>query len=751
MAHRFHFFRAGGVDQVSLRDGADMLALGELDPKLWVALAMPSKGVDVDPDTLALLDHDGDGRVRVRDVLAAIEWAKTAFARPSDLLTSKGSLELKAIADEKLVGAAKRMLSDLGKRDATSISVEDTKAIHQAFAQTVLNGDGIVIPASTGDPVLAKVIEDAIAAVGSVADRSGKPGVDKALAERFFAEVDLRAAHLAKGRDPELAVLGAGTEAAAAALAAVGPKIEDHFTRCRMAAFDPRAAAALAGPEPELVALAGQALSAEDDRLARLPLAAIDAAARLPLRGPINPAWAARLDAFVRAAALPLLGERDDLAPADLAAIAARLAPYRSWLDARPATRVDALELAWLEQLAGPELRRRLDELIAADAALAPDYALLDAVSKAVRMQRDFGRILRNFVNFSDFYSEQDGVFQAGTLYLDARAMHLCIAVTDPAKHAALAAAADACLLYCDISRKGETRPIAAALTNGDVDNVFVGRNGIFVDREGNDWDATVTKIIANPISVRAAFWSPYKKLVKTIEDNLHKRAQAAEAESMAHVEAAGTDLAHADKRALESVAAAPAAPPAPAAPVAPAAPAAPVAPVAPAAPAAPAAKKIDLGTVAAIGVAIGGIGTLFGALLATLFGLGIWLPFGILALVLMISGPSMLLAWLKLRRRNLGPILDANGWAINGRARLNVAFGEAMTELARLPPGARRSLDDPFADRRTPWRRWVIVILLLGLGGSWYLGKLDRYLPAALTSIEVLGEKAPAYRAPKP
>src|SRR5689334_12620348 len=280
MAHRFHFFRAGGVDQVSLRDGADMLALGELDPKLWVALAMPSKGVDVDPDTLALLDHDGDGRVRVRDILAAIEWAKTAFARPNDLLTSKGSLELKAI------------------------SVEDTKAIHQAFTQTVLNGDGIVIPASTDDPVLAKVIEDAIAAVGSVADRSGKPGVDKALAERFFAEVDLRAAHLAKGRDPELAVLGAGTEAAAAALAAVGPKIEDHFTRCRMAAFDPRAAAALAGPEPELVALAGQALSAEDDRIARLPLAAIDASARLPLRGPINPAWAARLDAFVRAAAL---------------------------------------------------------------------------------------------------------------------------------------------------------------------------------------------------------------------------------------------------------------------------------------------------------------------------------------------------------------------------------------------------------------------------------------------------------------
>jgi hypothetical protein len=724
MAHRFHFFRAGGVDQVSLRDGADLLALSELDQQLWVALAMPTRGIDIDPDTLRLLDHDGDGRVRVRDILAAIEWAKHTFERPADLLASEDALALSAIADPKIVGAARRMLSDLGKPAATSISVEDTQAIDKALAETVLNGDGIVIPASTGDAELAKVIADAIAAVGSVVDRSGKPGLDHAHADQFFAEVDVRAAWLGKGKDPELAVLGAGTEPAAAALAAVSAKIEDYFTRCRTAAYDPRALGALAGQEPELVALAAHVLTEEDARLARLPLAAIDPATRLPLRGAINPAWAARLEAFARATVEPLLGVRDFVTPADLAAIEDRLARFRGWLEARPATRVDGLEVAWIERLAGPELRRRLDELFAAEAALVETYATMDAVRKATRMQRDFGRILRNFVNFSDFYSKQDGVFQAGTLYLDARALHLCISVDDPAKHGALAVASDAYLLYCDITRKGVTKQIAAALTNGDADNVFVGRNGIFYDRDGDDWDATVTKIINNPISVRAAFWTPYKRLVKTIEDTVQKRALAAEAESTARVQAAGANIAHADQQSLAEVAAPPPAK------------------------AAPPAKKIDLGTVAALGVAVGGIGTLFGALLVTLFGLGIWLPLGIVAIVLMISGPAMLLAWLKLRRRNLGPILDANGWAMNGRARINVPFGAAMTELAWLPPGSRRSLDDPFADRRTPWRRWVLVLVLLGLGGSWYLGKLDAYLPDSITSLEVLGENAPAYRA---
>ncbi|HEY5945144.1 MAG TPA: hypothetical protein VIV40_06620, partial [Kofleriaceae bacterium] len=335
--------------------------------------------------------------------------------------------------------------------------------------------------------------------------------------------------------------------------------------------------------------------------------------------------------------------------------------------------------------------------------------------------------------------SKKDGVFQAGTLYLDGRALHLCVPVSDAAKHGLLATASEACLIYCDITRQGTTKHIAAALTNGDADNVFVGRNGIFYDRDGNDWDATVTKVITNPISVREAFWSPYKKLVKVIEDNVTKRAQAAEAQSHAKLEAAGTSIAHSDKaaHAAGSAAAAEAAAPAAAAP----------APPAPAP--APVAKKIDLGTVAAIGVAIGGIGTLVGALLAVMFGLGKWLPLGVAGLLLMISGPSMLLAWLKLRRRNLGPILDANGWAINSRARINVAFGAAMTELAEIPSGSKRSLSDPFADKTPPWRLYIALSGVLLLAGTWYVGRLDGYLPNSVRSTTVLGESAPAYKPP--
>lgn len=712
--HRWQFFRAGAVDQVSLRDGFDLLALPELDQKLWVALAMPTHDVDIDHKTLELLDVNKDGRIRVQDVLDAVAEIKRCFKNPSEVLKSADAVALAQIGDDKVLAAAKRMLADLGKKAETQISVADTEAVTQAFETTVLNGDGIVIPASAGDDTATKeAIEAAIASVGSVTDRSGKPGIDKALCDQFFDQVEAHAAWLAGGKDL------VANDAAADAYLAVKAKLEDYFTRCRLAAYDTRAQTALAAADAELAALATKQLTQGDSAIEALPLAKVDAAARLPLRSAVNPAWADRLAAFTDKTVTPLLGAREALTPADLAQIADKLAALLAWRAAKPATKVAALD-----KLPDASLRAKVHDLITADAALADEYAQITSVARVVRYQRDFGRIARNFVNFSDFYSKKDGVFQAGTLYIDGRALHLCVPVSDAAKHGTLAGASDACLVYCDIKREGVTKQIAAALTNGDADNIFVGRNGIFYDRDGKDWDATVAKIITNPISVREAFWSPYKRLVKMIEDTFTKRAQAADAAATAKIDGVAEKVGSAGEVGAETAANGGEPPP-------------------------PVAKKIDLGTIAAIGVAIGGIGTLVGALLTTIFGLGRWVPLGIIGLMLIISGPAMLLAWLKLRRRNLGPILDANGWAINGRARINVSFGAAMTELAKIPQGSQRLLSDPFADKQPPWKLYLTGIIMVVLAGTWYVGRLDKYLPNSIRSITVLGTSAPAYKAP--
>ena len=99
-------------------------------------------------------------------------------------------------------------------------------------------------------------------------------------------------------------------------------------------------------------------------------------------------------------------------------------------------------------------------------------------------------------------------------------------------------------------------------------------------------------------------------------------------------------------------------------------------------------------------------------------------MPLAIGGIVLAISGPSMAIAALKLQQRTLGPLLEGNGWAINGRIRINIPLGTSLTAAKKLPPGAtllgRRSLRGQgceatpadLPDRRGAGRarsRWVV------------------------------------------
>src|SRR5688572_31124415 len=92
--HRWRFFRAGGFDQVKLETGADLLNLDQLDQKLWVALACPTKGLEFDAQTLALIDTDKDGRIRVPELIAALKWAGGLLKNPDDLIKAGSSLPL---------------------------------------------------------------------------------------------------------------------------------------------------------------------------------------------------------------------------------------------------------------------------------------------------------------------------------------------------------------------------------------------------------------------------------------------------------------------------------------------------------------------------------------------------------------------------------------------------------------------------------------------------------------------------------
>jgi hypothetical protein len=137
------------------------------------------------------------------------------------------------------------------------------------------------------------------------------------------------------------------------------------------------------------------------------------------------------------------------------------------------------------------------------------------------------------------------------------------------------------------------------------------------------------------------------------------------------------------------------------------------------------------VGTVAALGVALGSLSAVAVGVFARFVELGWWIPMALAGVVLAISGPSMLIAWLKLRQRSLGPILDASGWAINGRMRINVRLGTSLSQRAQVPSAARRRLSDPFADRHgRAYVVWGTLLVLALLLAAWRNALLNPVLP---------------------
>ena len=524
--YKWSFANVGGVTRVCIQSAEDIRHLGELDKKMWTVLSCPVNGLEISSDSLSLMDQDGDGQLRLKEVVATADWLCTTLKDAQSLFEKKDSIAIDNISDESLVAVARKV-----NADADVISLADVQAAIDAVTIEAQE-----VPAA---PLEADVI----------------------------------------------------------------------------AAYKEKSAEYAAYFEQEKLQKIGLALIPED-------------------------------------APKPGMTEKKFLE------MGKQIADWES--------EVESLKL------------KVESELAAAKAEFEP-------LRKLLLLHRDFYRLLRNFVTLEDFYDNDEKTvasFQAGTLILDQRACKLCIRVNDLAKHDSQAPLSGMYLLYCNCENKktGKKLQIVAAMTQGEIKNLSVGKNGIFYDNDGLDYDATVFKIIENPISIRQAFWTPYRKMAKWVEDKINK--SAAEKDAKAFDDMTAKADAAADPNAEKK-------------------------------PAFDIAKFA--GIFAAIGMALGMIGTALVKVGEGMSGLAWWQYLIIfVCILLVISGPSMIMAWMKLRRRNLAPVLNANGWAVNADSIISVPFGLKLTEQVRFP-----FTKNPV--KKSPAGKICLVILLLiilGLGG---------------------------------
>ena len=509
----------GGVTRVRIQSAEDIRHLGELDKKMWTVLSCPVNGLEISNDSLSLMDTDGDGKLRVKEVIATADWLCAVLKDPQSLFEQSDVIDIENIADEGL------RVTGYGLQKDGKVSLADVQAAI----------DAVTIEEQ---PIPAAPLE-----------------------------ADVMAAYKEKSAE--------------------------------------------------------YAAYYELEKLQKLGLAAI-----------------------------PEETPKPGMKEADFLKMGKQIADYEAAKAAAETANADALA--------------------AAKAVYMP-------LRKLLLIHRDFYRLLRNFITFEDFYDrdpETVASFEAGTLIIDQRACHLCMRVNELPKHDVQAPLSGIYLLYCNCESKklGKSMQIVAAMTQGEIKNLSVGKNGIFYDNEGNDYDASVFKIIDNPISIRQAFWTPYRKLSDWIEAKINKSAAEKDAAVMSDVTTK-----------IEAKAEGKAAPEKPAFDIA----------------------KFA-GIFAAIGMALGMIGTALASVAKGMSGFTWWqLLIVFVCILLVISGPSMIMAWMKLRRRNLAPVLNANGWAVNSDALISVLFGRTLTEQVLFPIVKAPQLKPGMAT----WKKWLIGI----------------------------------------
>lgn len=594
---------------------------------------------------------------------------------------------------------------ELEEKSLTLLDSNKDGAIHineindiAKYLSRVLNGLDILL--TEGDDLPLSAINRNDADGEKIAALMESRGMEKALvgdADAMLADLDAEIkakVDAATQATQENLPFGDKTEAVDKIIAAVEDKVDDYFARCAVARYADNAEECLDVKVSDVEAIASGLLSEECEALEKMPLGRVGKDSSLSIYR-VNPAWKNRIEALRREVLVPMFGDIKKMSDEQWKTVKDQIGIYRAWVAGK-----EKAEAAVLET----------------EKALTERRTVIEELRKLVMLRRDFYRLLCNYVTFTDFYgNERKAIFQVGELYIDQRCCSLCMKVenldrsVDQARHTGMF------LIYCRCESKtlGKSMNIVAALTSGSVRNIRVGTHALFFDRQGNDYDATVVHIIDNPISIKQAFYMPYRKFIDFIENQVSKIASAKEQkvldEASSKIDTSTENIQKAtevvDKQLDEERRA----------------------------------KKqaFDIakfcGIFAAIGMAIGYIGGFLTSAFTGFINLRWWqMPIAIAGVMLLISGPSMVLAWLKLRKRNLSPLLNANGWAMNTALIISIIFGNTLTKTASFPklniPDIKfeglNGLDNTIK-KSSSWWKWlilaiVIVVVMAGLMFLW-------------------------------
>ena len=698
---RMAFRRYGSSYHLIIENAKDLQQVLPLNEAHLVANNAPITTINCDKTFLSQVDADSNGRITCHEVRSAIYWLFDVLREYDGVTERSQVLHLNHIntnnpEGQKIHSAAVKMLGRLKQKDTGQVTLAQVRQIKSQVESMPVSEAGVVLPEAAKDAEVRQFIADILETVGGVPHPSGTQGIGLAQLEKFLSSAKAYVKWHEQGQIPAkegksaIMPLGSGTAVAYEVFAAVRSKLDQYFAQCEALALDERFLERMGWTQAELEALDFDDTEVIGQVLKKGPLAKPDSSGVLDFEKQINPHYVPVVEKFREQIMLPLLGECGPrLSTQQWQQIKSFLNEHDAWVQAKPGDFLESLGLEKLRKYLDARFAQAVRALIADSVNTAFVLDNVRLVEKLILYQAHIIDLANNFVSFPHLYDRGSrAMFEMGTLVMDGTRFNLAVKVDNRPQHTQVAKTSNMYVLYVEVGAEDQSRrfEVAVPVTAGGKGNLCIGKRGVFYDVTGNELDARVLDIIENPISFREALSAPFRRLGRLLTGKIESLTAEAEKKLDSQTSAALSGVAR------EPASAGPARAPGGGTPTA--------------------------GLLMGAGVAVAALGSAAAYITKTLAHIS---PLKIIVFVLGAAASVMLatsiVAFLKLRRRDLSAILEGSGWGINARMRLSHRQGRFFTERPKYVKGSKGV--------HQVFRKWLIFLLLasgLLIGGVYFL-----------------------------
>lgn len=642
MPGKMRFKKIACAKQLIIDNASDLRKILLLDSAHWAVNGMGIDHVVFNRDFLTYMDTDKNQRIRAAEVKDAVTWLLDVLKNYHAIDEKTTSVTIEDLNYENnsdaqdIKNTIELIAGNLNKEGVATLTFNEL-SYDNLYMNSSLNGDGVIVINNLDNQDVQDYLHALESIEGSVLDKSKMPGIGKNELDTFHnsmvAYIDWNKSAKYDYRDGEVLKFITLHKS-------LRDKLIEFFNLCEAANYKIFKSIGFGEATVNGNNAADIKKFFEEGLLSE-----VDSTGIIDLQNSwLNPCFKADLIKYAELGnKFNFFADPNKLVMAEFNDKLADIESMASYYDNRPNDKFNSIEIDTLEKWLADNSYEKVSKLIELDLSVKSAIDGYEKLRKLMVYQANMLDFVNNYVNLSRLFNpHQFAIMQTGILILDGKHFSLVTKVNNMAEHKKIISRSNICVAYVEVTANGglfDKTTMAVAITAGTMRNIFIGKMGIFEGCDGREYDAKITDLIQQPVSIKEALLAPFVKFgeFSTKQADKFFSSKNQELDKVVSSEIKNGTL-------LDNAKA-----PAPG-------------------------NKTNLPMLLmGGGVGLAAIGSAFAFIINSLKSVSIWQILAVFfGIILVISAPMLLVSLSKLYNRCISDFLAASQWAINPRMRLS-------------------------------------------------------------------------------